>query len=289
MAHLLLKHSRRYVLVYIVRYRINIKTVFLGVLYGLGKNSLAERLECSLEEADHIIQSLYKSFPGLRTYVEAQGEYPLGHDGYINTMLGDKLRIREFYEYLPKAKSDRERSNLISRIKRLGVNLPIQGGTSSIMACGFMRNISQSLKEGWKQPLQPIIVVHDSNTNYVPVEKIFDIRGFYDEHYTKYCSTIGPGIFLLFDLLAGYSYETAKEMKQIDKNTIEFSGDAFSLLKIYDKIMNCSDLKVECSMTREELEGQKKMITDPMDRFIRESGCNMTKDVSSVKIRFHRL
>jgi len=38
------------------------------------------------------------------------------------------------------------------------------------------------------------------NTNYVPVERIFDMRSFYDEYYTKYCSTIGPGIFLLFDL-----------------------------------------------------------------------------------------
>lgn len=128
----------------------------------LGKNSLAERLDASLEEADHIIQSLYKSFPQLRVYVDSQGEYPLDHDGYINTMLGDKLRIREFYDYLPKAKTQREQQNLIARIKRLGVNLPIQGGTSSIMACGFMNNIRESLKENWKQPLQPIIVVHDS-------------------------------------------------------------------------------------------------------------------------------
>lgn len=30
------------------------------------------------------------------------------------------------------------------------------------MACGFMNNIRESLKENWKQPLQPIIVVHDS-------------------------------------------------------------------------------------------------------------------------------
>lgn len=269
-------------------WRKRFKTVFLGVLYGLGKNSLAERLDASLEEADHIIQSLYKSFPKLRQYVEEQGRYPLEHDGYINTMLGDKLRIREYYEYLPKAKTDREASNLIARCQRLGVNLPIQGGTSSIMACGFMNNIRKSLEEGWEQPLQPIIVVHDSNTNYVPVEKLFEIRSFYDENYTKYCSTIGPGIFLLFDLLAGYSYETAKEMKKIDDNTVEFSGDAFSILKIYDKVMACRSFKVECDMTREEIEAQKQMIDDPIDRFIREQGCNMTKDISSIKVKFHR-
>lgn len=161
-------------------------------------------------------------------------------------------------------------------------------GTSSIMACGFMNNIRESLKENWKQPLQPIIVVHDSNTNYVPVERIFDMRSFYDEYYTKYCSTIGPGIFLLFDLLAGYSYETAKEMKQVDKDTIEFSGDAYSILKIYDKIMSCRSIKVQCDKTRKWIEEQKMMITDPIDRFIREEGCNMTKDISNITVRFHR-
>ena len=99
------------------------KTIFLGVLYGLGKQSLAERLDSSVEEAEDIIQGLYKSFPQLRVYVDSQGKYPLQHDGYINTMLGDKLQIKEYSEYLPKAKTDRERKNLEARISRLGVNL----------------------------------------------------------------------------------------------------------------------------------------------------------------------
>ena len=100
----------------------SVKTIFLGVLYGLGKTSLAERLECDIEEEDRIIQSLYKSFPQLRVYVEGQGEYPLDHDGYIRTMLGDKLKVVE-WKYLLKATNNRERNNLIARIKRLGVNL----------------------------------------------------------------------------------------------------------------------------------------------------------------------
>lgn len=128
-------------------------------LYGLGKRSLAERLNCSEEEAENIIQGLYKSFPKLREYVAIQQQYPLDHNGYINTMLGDKLRVQE-YEWLLKSSSEREKKNLIARIQRLGVNLPIQGGTSSIMARGFMNNIRVSKTENWKNPLQPIIVVH---------------------------------------------------------------------------------------------------------------------------------
>lgn len=73
-------------------------------------------------------------------------------------MLGDKLKVAEWAEYV-SAKTDWERRNLEARIERLGVNLPIQGGTSSIMASGFFNNIRVSADQ-WKNPLQPIIVVH---------------------------------------------------------------------------------------------------------------------------------
>lgn len=267
-------------------WRKRFKTIFLGVLYGLGKRSLAERLNCSEDEAENIIQGLYKSFPKLREYVAIQQQYPLQHFGYINTMLGDKLKVQE-YEWLMKASSEREKKNLIARIQRLGVNLPIQGGTSSIMARGFMNNIRVSKKQLWKNPLQPIIVVHDSNTNYVPISKVFEIRKFYDENYTKYCASFGPKIMLLFDLLLGVSYEKACPMKMIDENTIEYKGSAYSLLGIYDKIMNCPDLKVTCNMRREEL--IPKFVTDPIDRFIREKGTCIVKDLSKYTIQFYKI
>ena len=108
-------------------WRKRFKTIFLGVLYGLGKKSLAERLNSTEDEAEDIIQGLYRSFPQLRVYVASQQKYPFDHDGYINTMLGDKLLIQE-YELWKKSTSEREKKNLEARIERLGVNLPIQGG-----------------------------------------------------------------------------------------------------------------------------------------------------------------
>ena len=178
-------------------WRKRFKTVFLGVLYGLGKKSLAERLNCSLEEADNIIEGLYTSFPKLREYIAKQQQYLFDNGGYINTMLGDKLKIKE-YDLWRNSQDKWEKNNLKARCERLGVNLPIQGGTSSIMASGFFNNIRKSIEEDWNIPLQPIIVVHDSNTNYVPTSKIFEIRKFYDTNYTDYCSSFGPKIKLLF-------------------------------------------------------------------------------------------
>lgn len=84
---------------------------------------MAERLFCSEEEADDIIQGLYTSFPKLREYVASQQQYPFSHEGYIKTMLNDKLKIKEYDLWL-KA-SSREKNNLKARCERLGVNLPI--------------------------------------------------------------------------------------------------------------------------------------------------------------------
>ena len=90
------------------------------VLYGLGKKSLAERLNCDEEKATEIIEGLYTAYPRLREYIAEQQEYPMQHDGYINTFLGDKLRVDE-WKYYKKSKTSWERKNLEARIKRLGV------------------------------------------------------------------------------------------------------------------------------------------------------------------------
>lgn len=105
-------------------WRKRFKTIFLGVLYGLGKKSLSERLNATEEEAEDIIQGLYKSFPKLREYVASQQQYPLNNNGYINTMLGDKLQVQE-WKYYQNSHSQKEKNNLKARIERLGVNLPI--------------------------------------------------------------------------------------------------------------------------------------------------------------------
>ena len=76
-------------------------------------------------------------------------------------MLGDKLQIQE-WKYYQAATNQRDKKNQEARIQRLGVNLPIQGGTSSIMARGFMNNIRVSANtwENSNRALKPIIVVH---------------------------------------------------------------------------------------------------------------------------------
>jgi len=111
-------------------WRKKFKTVTLGLLYGLGVNSLAERLNTTPEEAMRITKSMFDMYPELDEYIKHQQQYPLQHDGCINTFFGDRLQVDE-WKYYKKATTQREKKNLEARIQRLGVNLPIQGGTST--------------------------------------------------------------------------------------------------------------------------------------------------------------
>ena len=76
-------------------------------------------------------------------------------------------------------------------------------------------------------------------------------------------------------------------MKMIDDNTIEFTGNAYSMIRMYDRIMRCKDFKVECSVRREDL--IPNFVNHPIDRFIREKGTNIVKDLSSYTVQFKRV
>ena len=95
-------------------------------------------------------------------------------------------------------------------------------------------------------------------------------------------------ICLLFDLLIGTAYNSALTINQKDDDTIEMTGDAYSLLSLYDRLMGFPELiQVECNVKREDLIPQ--FVTNPIERFILEKGTSMIKDLSNYTIQFHKV
>ena len=108
------------------------------------------------------------------------------------------------------------------------------------MSSGFFNTLRESFKDpSFKEKLTVYVVVHDSSTSSVPVEKLFDIRPFLDKNYTEYCLGLANHICLLFDLLQGDDYDKAIPVSQKSPNVLEYKGSATALLPIYDKIMGC--------------------------------------------------
>jgi len=71
------------------------KTIGLGLMYGMGKNKLANELDLPLEEAAELIQNFHTKVPFLRGTVDAvqkRIEHPAS-GGSIRTLLGRKCRF----------------------------------------------------------------------------------------------------------------------------------------------------------------------------------------------------
>jgi hypothetical protein len=165
-----------------------------------------------------------------------------------------------------------------------------------ILARGFWNNIRMAKKEGFV--LEPIIVVHDSNTNYFPVDKLWDIKGFYDKNFTEFCRD-ACGVPFLFDLLIGSNYEDAVGFNQLDDITISMSGNGKSILQILDKLDNESNIKYKILSVKDknskiDLNPIKESIVmntidNPIERFIRENGTNIFMDLSKYEVVLEKL
>jgi DNA polymerase I-like protein with 3'-5' exonuclease and polymerase domains len=71
------------------------KTIGLGLMYGMGKQKLANSLDLPLEEASELIGTFHSKVPFLRGTVDAvmrRIEHP-GSGGAIRTLLGRKCRF----------------------------------------------------------------------------------------------------------------------------------------------------------------------------------------------------
>ncbi len=72
--------------------RTKAKSILLGVLYGRGVPSIAEQLNCSVDEAFNIKNSVFEGFPAIKKF-EDDSLYMAKNEGYVTTICGRKRRL----------------------------------------------------------------------------------------------------------------------------------------------------------------------------------------------------
>ena len=131
------------------------KTANFGIMYGISSFGLAQRLGIPRAEAKALIEDYYRTFPGIRTYIDkviAQAS----EKGYVETIFGRR-------RYLPDIKS--KNFNVRSLAERNAVNAPIQGSSADIIKLAMI-NIHRRLKEdGYSSKM--VLQIHD--------ELLFDV------------------------------------------------------------------------------------------------------------------
>ncbi|MBQ7254446.1 MAG: DNA polymerase I [Bacteroidales bacterium] len=131
------------------------KTANFGIMYGISSFGLAQRLGISRSDAKNLIDDYYRTFPGIRTYIDKVISQA-SEKGYVETIFGRR-------RYLPEIKS--KNFTVRSLAERNAVNAPIQGSSADIIKLAMI-NIHRRLKEdGYRSKM--VLQIHD--------ELLFDV------------------------------------------------------------------------------------------------------------------
>lgn len=72
--------------------RKKMKILYLGITYGMGSASIAERLSCSKQEAEEILESFYNSFTGVKKWKDETDTFVQKY-GYVEDLWGRRRRL----------------------------------------------------------------------------------------------------------------------------------------------------------------------------------------------------
>ena len=135
------------------------KEINFGIIYGMSKYGLANRLDISVMEAEQFIFEYFSSYPGIQEFMRdtiARAD----QEGFVRTMIG---RIR----YLPQIHSTNRQ--LREFAERTSINTPIQGSAADLIKIAMIHIYDEMRKKGLQSRM--ILQVHDELVFEVPVEE----------------------------------------------------------------------------------------------------------------------
>ncbi len=125
------------------------KEVNFGIIYGISAFGLSQNLDISRSEAGEIIESYFKEFPGVKTYMDGMVEQAK-KDGFVETILGRRRYLRNINSRNFTMRGFDERN---------AVNAPIQGSAADIIKIAMI-DIHKWMKQE-KLKSKMLIQVHD--------------------------------------------------------------------------------------------------------------------------------
>ncbi len=158
--------------------RSNAKTVNFGIIYGVSAFGLAQQTSLSRSEASDIIKSYFKTYPGIRDYIEAQKELAR-KQGYVETMLGRRRYLKDINSRNAVVRGHAERN---------AVNAPIQGTAADIIKIAMIK-IDQALKD---HKTRMLLQVHDELVFDAPKDELEQVTPIIEDLMQKAVETKVP-------------------------------------------------------------------------------------------------
>lgn len=180
--------------------RKNIKRVVFGILYGASKNKISAIVGIPKEQAQAIINVLFRMFPTIEKYIQSTKDQ-VNILNVVETFIGRRRRfdIRSMTKYL-KAKAERQ-----------AVNFKIQS-TSSDIVLDVLCSLYEPLKEIKSQLL---ITVHDSVVFQTPKKYLSQVPDIMEQYGVKQVAKHYPWLPVPFkwDVEVGPSYGELQSIK----------------------------------------------------------------------------
>jgi DNA polymerase I len=129
--------------------RRNAKAVNFGIIYGQSAFGLAENLSISRTEAKEIIDTYWKEFGSIKTFMDVQIN-KARELGYVQTILGRKRWLKDINSSNQTVRGFAERN---------AVNMPIQGSAADMIKLAMIK--IQAQMKAAKMQSKMILQVHD--------------------------------------------------------------------------------------------------------------------------------
>ncbi|MEP5936989.1 MAG: DNA polymerase I [Erythrobacter sp.] len=141
--------------------RAQAKTINFAILYGISRWGLAGRLEVEPDEAQAMIDTYFKRFPGIQRYILETLE-TVRERGYSETLFGRKT-------WFPRinSKNGAERQGS----ERAAINAPIQGTSADIIKRAMVRMLP-ALADAGLNNVRMLLQVHDELVFELPEKDV---------------------------------------------------------------------------------------------------------------------
>jgi len=145
------------------------KEINFGIIYGMSKYGLSNRLEISVGEAEAFIFDYFSTYPNIQDFMR-ETIARASTDGYVSTMMGRR-------RYLPQIHSSNRQ--LREFAERTSINTPIQGSAADLIKMAMI-NIHQAIITK-KLQSKMILQVHDELVFEVPLKEVAEMTGLVTE------------------------------------------------------------------------------------------------------------
>lgn len=160
--------------------RSQMKSLVLGIFYGMSAKGLAERIGSDEESAQDMINKFFESYPGVYDYVQRQRKC----GDYVTSIIGRKIWLNKY----------------TNQWKRACLNYPIQSSAADAMkiaATKFLQN--------WGHPVIKLLV-HDEIVLEVKKDDVESVKSVLENAMVSVAEQLHTGIRGAVELYSGHSW-----------------------------------------------------------------------------------